>query len=554
LLISGTKLKQYFQSILIINHHHHADNVQTMDANKHVPEPPIDMNMNTNGMIDIDWQRVLSDPSLVPCFLDEPFVTETLGTIDSTTAGLTYIPWKLRVKVVAVMRDNGDPKENGTASIPVVAVAPSITNDDNGDNKDADSNDNDQKPAAIGMSKNGNGSSSNSTDCGSNMLAQQQQYYFPVATATGTGPDYLSLRRQQNRAWADERLLQGIQYAKEKKYAQARKSYQQGLDLVPNHVDLMVAQAALYANPKHTRGSGSGSASGADYHRALQLLEQALRENPQHANALQYKQDIEAHQQKQQLAQQLALRQQAQRPAKQDRAMQDASLERSFEIGNGGASSAVATNSNETAYPLLGSDSERAHDDDDDDEHDDNDKRRKKKRKHKKRHKKKSKRRHRRRSYYDSDSDTDHTENNDSEPEEDSFVRKRSRGKTKRNKEERRSRDRKKESEPTKEETTAGVPESVVDIGRHHHDKDKDNDSDSSQEESRRGYKRRRKDRTHKRQRRSVRDDVSSSGPPSDSGETVDSLQIGRERKRGRPATRAYRHVEEDGGDETKGG
>jgi hypothetical protein len=30
--------------------------------------------MNMNGMIDIDWQRVLSDPSLVPCFLDETLV------------------------------------------------------------------------------------------------------------------------------------------------------------------------------------------------------------------------------------------------------------------------------------------------------------------------------------------------------------------------------------------------------------------------------------------------------------------------------------------------
>ncbi len=43
--------------------------------------------------------------------------------------------------------------------------------------------------------------------------------------------------------------------------------------------------------------------------------------------------------------------------------------------------------------------------------------------------------------------------------------------------------------------------------------------------ESRRGYKRRRKDRKHKkRQWRSIRDDVSSLGPRSNSGETVDTL------------------------------
>jgi tetratricopeptide (TPR) repeat protein len=279
------------------------------------------------------------------------------------------------------------------------------------DNKHAD--DRDQKPAATVRSKNGTSNGSTDHNSSSNTLAQQQQQqqqpYFPVDLTTGQSADYLSLRRQQNRAWADERLHTGIQLAQQNKFTQAEKAYQQGLDLVPNHVDLMVAAAALHAN----QGTNSGSRD-SRYHqtRALQLLEQALREDPHHANAAQYQREIQAHQQKQQLAHQLA----AQRPAKADRAMQDASLERSFEIGhttNGGGGASASAVNNATAYPLLGSDSE--HDRDDDNDDDEKPSRKHKKRKHKKRHKKKSKRHHRHRrrssSYYDSNSDTDDNDN-----------------------------------------------------------------------------------------------------------------------------------------------
>jgi tetratricopeptide (TPR) repeat protein len=447
------------------HHLHHADEIKTIDLSGHA-DIPVTVDMNST----IDWQRLLSDPSLVPCFLDEPSVTETVGRIDSTTAGLTYIPWKLAVV--------GDHHVHDSASIPV--VAPSTKDNDNG----TDSND--QKPAAT--------SNTNSSISGSsNTLAQQQ--YFP-------SQDYLSLRRLQNRAWADQRLLQGIQYAKQLKYAQAENAYRQGLDLVKNHVDLLVASAALHAN----QGKRD---------RALLLLEQALQENPNHANALEYKQEIEAYQQQQ--AQKLA-----QRPAKADRAMQDASLERSFESGNGVAK-ASADVTNETAYPLLGSEEE----DDDDGHH------RKKKRKRKKRHKKTSKRRHRRRSY-DSDSSRDDDDGDDdddgsisSEAEEDSSrKRSRRRRKKQRRKERRRSDDRKEEPSVTKETTQVQEP---IDHGSR---RDKNNDADSSKEVSRRRDKRQRKDRKHKRQRRSIQeDDDSYSGSPSDSGETVDSLQISRERK-----------------------
>jgi tetratricopeptide (TPR) repeat protein len=266
------------------------------------------------------------DALLARKHLHEDAVADGFGSIQPHVAN-----WELRVKAMAVT-DRDDLNQNGAStSIPDVAVefAPSTTTtngDDNADNKGADDIDsNGQKPAAIPISKNGTSKSTFNT------LAQQQQQqpYFPVDLATGQSADCLSLRRQQNRAWADERLYTGIQLAQQHKFTQAEKVYQQGLDLVPNHVDLMVAAAALHANQGTAHNSGSRDSS---YHqtRALQLLEQALREDPQHVNAAQDKQEIEAHQQKQQLAATLA----AQRPAKADRAMQDASLEREEEGGD----------------------------------------------------------------------------------------------------------------------------------------------------------------------------------------------------------------------------
>jgi len=62
--------------------------------------------------------------------------------------------------------------------------------------------------------------------------------YFPAFS-------YLDLRRHQNRAWANDRLLKG----NEQYYLnpeQADKLYQEGIDLVPDHIDLLVAQAKLW--------------------------------------------------------------------------------------------------------------------------------------------------------------------------------------------------------------------------------------------------------------------------------------------------------------------
>jgi hypothetical protein len=56
---------------------------------------------------------------------------------------------------------------------------------------------------------------------------------------------YLDLRRQQNRAWANDRLSKG----NEKFYLDPVKAdsfYQEGLDLVPDHIELLVAQAKLW--------------------------------------------------------------------------------------------------------------------------------------------------------------------------------------------------------------------------------------------------------------------------------------------------------------------
>lgn len=56
---------------------------------------------------------------------------------------------------------------------------------------------------------------------------------------------YLDLRRQQNRAWADDRLSKG----NEQFYLDPVKAdslYQEGIDLVSDHVELLVAQAKLW--------------------------------------------------------------------------------------------------------------------------------------------------------------------------------------------------------------------------------------------------------------------------------------------------------------------
>lgn len=87
--------------------------------------------------------------------------------------------------------------------------------------------------------------------------------------------DHLTIRQNQNENFCATCLAQGVALAKQGKADQAKVHYQQGLDLMPQHVDLLVAMGALLAN-QH------------DFSQALQHLQQAVTLDPQHAHAADY--------------------------------------------------------------------------------------------------------------------------------------------------------------------------------------------------------------------------------------------------------------------------
>jgi hypothetical protein len=93
---------------------------------------------------------------------------------------------------------------------------------------------------------------------------------------------YLDLRRHQNRAWANDRLTKG----NEQYYLnpeQADKFYQEGIDLVPDHVDLLVAQAKLWMMRRNRP------------HAAKIQLQEALQFDPTHAEANELMTRLERH-------------------------------------------------------------------------------------------------------------------------------------------------------------------------------------------------------------------------------------------------------------------
>jgi hypothetical protein len=93
---------------------------------------------------------------------------------------------------------------------------------------------------------------------------------------------YLDLRRHQNRAWADDRLVKGNEHY----YLnpeQSDKFYQEGIDLVPDHVDLLVAQAKLWLMRRHRPLA------------AQKQLHEALQLDPNHPGAKELMNLLERH-------------------------------------------------------------------------------------------------------------------------------------------------------------------------------------------------------------------------------------------------------------------
>lgn len=157
---------------------------------------------------------------------------------------------------------------------------------------------------------------------------------------------YLDLRRQQNTQWADQRLREGIQIASEQpltssSYTKALTVYQQGLELVPNHVDLLVAMGALQA-------------SYGEYDSAISLFQRAQILEPNHANARTYMDQVLAALERQNIRAYSTSRETGAIVTKAERASMDASLERSL-LANF-ETAVAAAGSYDRQYPLVEND------------------------------------------------------------------------------------------------------------------------------------------------------------------------------------------------------
>ena len=93
--------------------------------------------------------------------------------------------------------------------------------------------------------------------------------------------DRLTIRQAQNEGFCRDCLEQGVAAAKQGNAKQAQIHYQQGLDLMPQHVDLLVAMGALLANQQK-------------FNESIQRLQQAVTLDPQHATAKEYLSQVQA--------------------------------------------------------------------------------------------------------------------------------------------------------------------------------------------------------------------------------------------------------------------
>jgi tetratricopeptide (TPR) repeat protein len=57
---------------------------------------------------------------------------------------------------------------------------------------------------------------------------------------------YEKIRFSQNKIWAEQRLLRGVEYAKEGKFKEALKYYGESVELVPDYAEAYTARGAAY--------------------------------------------------------------------------------------------------------------------------------------------------------------------------------------------------------------------------------------------------------------------------------------------------------------------
>lgn len=287
----------------------------------------------------ISWRRRLNDPSLIRRFQND-HAADNIRTDDpeqsadardgnlnaraeSPTFRLLRIPWKL---------------VNASTASP---LAKKSTEEEP---KSADDKD------------------SNGGSCEDH--ATRHRYYPPL--------HHLEIRAQQNQAFCDECLHLGVAEARKGNLSQALKYYQQGLDLIPTHADLLVAKGAALATQQK-------------YSEAVPLLQQALKTEPQHATAGDYLQQV-----------QTALNKSS-KTTKAVAAQNDVLMEQSLQQKNkkGGARkemSGVAVSAAGAEYELL-PEEDSGSSDTDDAEGESRRKRRKRRRKDRKKRKRRKRRR-----------------------------------------------------------------------------------------------------------------------------------------------------------------
>lgn len=130
-------------------------------------------------------------------------------------------------------------------------------------------------------------------DTASNKKIDPQASSSPPPVVAFLQKSYLDLRRQQNIGWAEERLVEGVAFSQSQSkhaFQKAEDCYKKGLDIVPDHTDLLTAYGALLASVQ-TSSSGSHQPKPRT-DEALDLLDQALALDPHHKNARTYKQAI----------------------------------------------------------------------------------------------------------------------------------------------------------------------------------------------------------------------------------------------------------------------
>lgn len=260
--------------------------------------------------------------------------------------------------------------------------------------------------------------------------------HFPKAS-------YLDLRRQQNQAWAEERLVQGIDLAKNPATrSQAEGIYQQGLEVCPYHSNLLTAYGALLANLGRTA-------------EAIETLDKAIQVDPDHEQANLYRGTILKRMEKEEEETN------KKPPPKHEMVAEDAEMEEEIEIPGADAEEIPTSEGKETTMHLKPSKEdpgtrgyslvEEQEEDVSSSDSEANRKRKKKKRK-----------KRRKRKHYSSDDDSSDSE---------SSRRRRKRRKKKRKRKERRKRERREKRSASSDEESRKDSQGEVDSANKREDK-----------------------------------------------------------------------------------